>query len=188
MFGRASDISSEVSPSVKSNTKRIYLSFLSASCMDARNGMPCNPSATESSHSFILSSTHASIPSSLAGYFSGCALVAVGHPFDLVKVRLQNDGGTRFKGVLDCVRQTYVREGIHGFYKGMASPLFATGFLNSILFGLQGMTVEQLRKWNGPEGRKTATVYETMLAGAITGGMIATIATPMEGLFVCLCV
>ena len=72
----------------------------------------------------------------LAGYASGICLVLVGHPFDTVKVRLQTDGTgahRRFKGVLDCVRQTVRSEGIRGFYKGMGAPLLMTGTVNCLV-------------------------------------------------------
>jgi len=42
------------------------------------------------------------------------------HPFDLTKVRLQAqvlDDTARFNGPLDCLRQTYVKEGFRGLYR-----------------------------------------------------------------------
>lgn len=42
------------------------------------------------------------------------------HPFDLTKVRLQSqvlDSEARFNGPLDCLMQTFRKEGIRGLYR-----------------------------------------------------------------------
>lgn len=42
------------------------------------------------------------------------------HPFDLTKVRLQSqvlDATARFSGPLDCLRQTWRKEGVRGLYR-----------------------------------------------------------------------
>ena len=42
------------------------------------------------------------------------------HPFDLTKVRLQSqvlDHTARFSGPLDCLTQTWKKEGIRGLYR-----------------------------------------------------------------------
>ena len=75
----------------------------------------------------------------IAGYAAGMALVAAGHPFDTVKVRLQTSNA--FTGPIDCLRRTIAKEGFLGLYKGVSAPLFLTGVINSIMFGLNGMIV-----------------------------------------------
>lgn len=42
------------------------------------------------------------------------------HPFDLTKVRLQSqvlDATARFSGPIDCLKQTFMKEGIRGLYR-----------------------------------------------------------------------
>jgi hypothetical protein len=42
-----------------------------------------------------------------AGIASGATKLAVGHPFDTVKVRMQTQGAHgRFKGPMDCLKKT----------------------------------------------------------------------------------
>jgi ornithine carrier protein len=46
----------------------------------------------------------------------------VEHPFDLTKVRLQTQvldgpGAARFDGPLDCLKQTWTKEGVRGLYR-----------------------------------------------------------------------
>ena len=105
-----------------------------------------------------------------------------GHPFDTVKVRLQAEGtGGRFSGPMNCLKMTIRREGMLGLYKGVTPPLFATGVVNSCLFGLQGLTVHNLKKLNGREGQ-TTTISEIAGSAVFTGFLISFLVTPMEGI------
>ena len=47
-----------------------------------------------------------------AGGVGGVCAVLVGHPFDLVKVRLQTSERGVYSGALDVVRKTVAREGL----------------------------------------------------------------------------
>ncbi|KAI0143888.1 mitochondrial carrier [Hypoxylon sp. NC0597] len=71
----------------------------------------------------------------VAGVFSGIAKLAVGHPFDTVKVRLQTTDSTRFSGPLQCVLQTIRNEGVRGLYKGATPPLVGWMFMDSVMLG-----------------------------------------------------
>jgi len=115
----------------------------------------------------------------IGGYFSGVALVFVGHPFDTIKVRLQTEGRSgRFSGPLDCLAQTIRKEGVIGLYKGMSPPLVMTGVVNFFLFGIQAMCVDVVRGANlvGPN-----SVRQNMLAATMSGAVISLLVTPMEG-------
>ncbi|KAI7895912.1 uncharacterized protein EV154DRAFT_412426 [Mucor mucedo] len=78
---------------------------------------------------------------------SGITKLAVGHPFDTVKIRMQTttkaDG--RFKGPLDCFLKTVRQEGPRALYKGATPPLVH----NNGVFGLwQGLLPTMLfRSW-----------------------------------------
>ena len=51
------------------------------------------------------------VRSLVAGGVGGVCAVVTGHPFDLVKVRLQTAEKGVYKGALDVVRTTIAREG-----------------------------------------------------------------------------
>ena len=71
----------------------------------------------------------------VAGVASGIAKCTVGHPFDTIKVRLQTSEKSHFQGPIDCCLQTFRREGIRGFYKGMTPPLFGWMASDSVMLG-----------------------------------------------------
>ncbi|KAJ5231909.1 Mitochondrial substrate/solute carrier [Penicillium citrinum] len=59
-----------------------------------------------------------------AGAAGGLCAVVVGHPFDLVKVRLQTAEKGVYSGAMDVVRKTVAREGlVRGMYAGVSAPL-----------------------------------------------------------------
>ena len=59
-----------------------------------------------------------------AGGFGGICAVVVGHPFDLVKVRLQTAEAGVYKGAVDVVKQSIARDGLRrGLYAGVSAPL-----------------------------------------------------------------
>ena len=60
----------------------------------------------------------------VAGGVGGVCAVVVGHPFDLVKVRLQTAEKGVYTGAIDVVRKTIAREGpVRGLYAGVSAPL-----------------------------------------------------------------
>jgi solute carrier family 25 carnitine/acylcarnitine transporter 20/29 len=59
-----------------------------------------------------------------AGGFGGVCAVIVGHPFDLVKVRLQTAERGVYSSALDVVRKSIARDGLRrGLYAGVSAPL-----------------------------------------------------------------
>lgn len=59
-----------------------------------------------------------------AGGFGGVCAVVVGHPFDLVKVRLQTAEAGVYKGAIDVVKRSVARDGLRrGLYAGVSAPL-----------------------------------------------------------------
>jgi solute carrier family 25 carnitine/acylcarnitine transporter 20/29 len=59
-----------------------------------------------------------------AGGFGGICAVVVGHPFDLVKVRLQTAERGVYSSALDVVRRSVARDGLRrGLYAGVSAPL-----------------------------------------------------------------
>lgn len=58
------------------------------------------------------SQTLTQIRSFVAGGVGGVCAVVVGHPFDLVKVRMQTAEKGVYSGAIDVVRKTVAREGL----------------------------------------------------------------------------
>jgi solute carrier family 25 carnitine/acylcarnitine transporter 20/29 len=60
----------------------------------------------------------------VAGGFGGVCAVIVGHPFDLVKVRLQTAERGVYSGAFDVVRKGIAKDGLRrGLYAGVSAPL-----------------------------------------------------------------
>jgi solute carrier family 25 carnitine/acylcarnitine transporter 20/29 len=71
-----------------------------------------------------------------AGYIGGCAQCLAGQPFDIVKVRLQNQSAANpvYSSTFDAFKQIGAQEGLAGFYKGTIAPLIGNAFMCSALF------------------------------------------------------
>jgi len=116
----------------------------------------------------------------IAGSASGVALILTGHAFDTIKVRLQTDGmNGRFKGPIHCLMVTLKDEGIRGLYKGATPPMVATGFINSVMFGLMGICKKH---WQKGDPNLQPTIPQVMICGTTTGAMLSVIVTPIEGI------
>ncbi|CBY01893.1 hypothetical protein IAQ61_006490 [Plenodomus lingam] len=72
----------------------------------------------------------------LAGGVGGVCAVVVGHPFDLVKVRMQTAEKGVYSGAMDVVKKTIAKEGLaRGLYAGVSAPLVGvTPMCRSIQF------------------------------------------------------
>ena len=75
----------------------------------------------------------------------------------------------------ETIRKTYYEHGIRGFYYGMTPPLLATGFINTLLWGMQFNLVELIT----PKGQLSNTKH-VMQAAVISGLAISIVVTPME--------
>lgn len=74
------------------------------------------------------------IKSFAAGGFGGICAVLVGHPFDLIKVRLQTAPKGTYNGAIDAVKQTIAKDGARGLYRGVAAPLIGVTPMFAISF------------------------------------------------------
>lgn len=68
----------------------------------------------------------------VAGTASGLTKLAVGHPFDTVKVRMQC---APTAGVIACIRDIVRNESLLGMYKGCTPPAIGWMFTDAILLG-----------------------------------------------------
>lgn len=113
----------------------------------------------------------------LAGSVGGAAQVFVGHPLDTIKVKLQSQvSGKQFSGGWDAMKQTFLKEGVRGYYRGLGPPLATVAAFNAVLFSARGLTEHLLRH---PDG-SPLTVWDQTLAGAGAGLAVSFLATPTE--------
>ncbi|KAI9470656.1 MAG: hypothetical protein EXX96DRAFT_490893, partial [Benjaminiella poitrasii] len=113
---------------------------------------------------------------------SGITKLAVGHPFDTIKIRMQttNRSDGKFKGPLDCLLKTVRQEGPTALYKGATPPLVR----NNGIFALwQGLTPTMLFRswffvfWSSYEAFTRELKKTNLKEGTITfvaGGLSAT--------------
>lgn len=95
----------------------------SNSSLPTPKDLPSTPEIKEKAKEKV-GSTLQSLRSFAAGGVGGICAVLVGHPFDLVKVRLQTAEKGVYTGAIDVVKKTVAREGMaRGLYAGVSAPL-----------------------------------------------------------------
>lgn len=110
----------------------------------------------------------------IAGGFGGVLCVLVGHPFDTIKVRLQTD--VKARTTLQCAKDTFRRDGITGFYRGMTAPLctvvpiFAISFMG---FNMGKTIVSNLTDTNEQDFKTPHTIGAGMFSGVLTTVIMA---------------
>lgn len=86
--------------------------------------IPENKAELKADAKVAASTASAQIRSLAAGGFGGVCAVIVGHPFDLVKVRLQTSEKGVYSSAIDVVRKSIARDGLRrGLYAGVSAPL-----------------------------------------------------------------
>ena len=116
----------------------------------------------------------------LAGTCAGVMSIIVCHPLDTIRVRLQTTTATRFTGVADVVRQTAAREGVLGFYKGMATPLVSQGVQKATMFFAFGGAKRRLAPLFAMPAAGPPPLPFIAVCGAIAGAANACVAAPIE--------
>ncbi|GAA5916375.1 hypothetical protein JCM8208_003415 [Rhodotorula glutinis] len=134
-----------------------------------------------------------------AGTASGVTKLIVGHPFDVVKVRMQCSPPGTYAGPLACLMQTIRAEGPRALYKGATPPLIGWTISDSMLMG----SLHQYRliiaraetgDWSGwrDDGKGKSKEGESkslqlslpghFLAGLLAGQTVCFVACPTEHL------
>ncbi|WFD35114.1 carnitine transporter [Malassezia cuniculi] len=136
--------------------------------------------ASETVADIAQNSAGSAIKSFISGGFGGVCAILVGHPFDLIKTRLQTAPPGTYKGAFDVIGKTVKADGIKGLYRGMGPPLigvtpiFALSFFSydlgkQIVYGLT------------PERKDPAlTLGELAFAGFFSAVPTTLVAGPAE--------
>jgi solute carrier family 25 carnitine/acylcarnitine transporter 20/29 len=109
----------------------------------------------------LTSSNPSILESLLAGAAGGISLVLVGHPFDLVKVRVQTSRA--FSSSAEAFKTLLSREGLSGVYRGVTAPLLGVAPIFAINI------------WGYDQGRRIARqiVKEEWKVAALGGAFAA---------------
>lgn len=108
------------------------------------------------------------VKSFASGGFGGICAVLTGHPFDLVKVRLQTGV---FNSTSECIKKTLATDGLKGFYRGVLPPLLGVTPMFAVSF------------WGYDVGKKIVTSYtgrkaeDFTIADISTAGFLSAIPT-----------
>lgn len=134
-----------------------------------------------------------SIKSFLAGGVGGVSAVVVGHPFDLIKVRMQaaSSASNGSSGsVFGALRSTARREGIRGLYRGVSAPLVASSPVYALSFWGYDFGQTIVRKcrtattnttnYEYNDGASTLSIPEIMVAGGFSAIPMMVVIIPTE--------
>lgn len=84
-------------------------------------------------------------------------------------------GKLQFSGAIDCFKQTFKKDGLLGFYRGLLSPVYGAMLENAALF----LAFEQVRRFVTHDGTPFSMPY-VALAGASAGLGTTVVLTPVE--------
>ncbi|KAG8528152.1 uncharacterized protein KY384_007068 [Bacidia gigantensis] len=142
------------------------------------------PSASEVKNEVVEASKEAasSIRSLVAGGVGGVCAVVVGHPFDLVKVRMQTAEKGVYNGALDVVRKTFAREGIRrGLYAGVSAPLVGVTPMFAVSFWGYDVGQKLVRSFSPQTASNTTfSISQIAAAGFFSAVPMTLITAPFE--------
>ncbi|KAJ6631132.1 mitochondrial carrier [Mycena sp. CBHHK59/15] len=136
-------------------------------------------------------SLRATVKEIVIGSFAGVVSEVIEYPADLAKVRLQaqlltppTDESKRFKGPVDCLKQTWKNEGFRGLYRGLPAPVAGSMVETAALFLSYSYFQNLIRKYvsePSQSGRPPQlTIPQLGFAAAGAGFVTSFILTPIE--------
>ncbi|RDW79508.1 mitochondrial carrier-4 [Coleophoma cylindrospora] len=122
----------------------------------------------------------AGLRSLAAGGFGGVCAVIVGHPFDLVKVRLQTAEKGVYTGALDVVRKGIARDGLRkGLYAGVSAPLVGVTPMFAVSFWGYDVGKSLVKRFSTVENNQLS-VAQVSAAGFFSAIPMTAITAPFE--------
>jgi len=114
----------------------------------------------------------------LSGGFGGMCLVMAGHPFDLIKVRLQTSD--QYTGIRECVTKTVGQDGIRGLYRGMTAPLIGVTPIFAICFWGYDQGQRIVRSVSGMAPTDELSLVQVGIAGGYSALPTTLVMVPAE--------
>ncbi|KAI1208473.1 mitochondrial carrier [Annulohypoxylon truncatum] len=122
-----------------------------------------------------------SIRSFAAGGFGGVCAVIVGHPFDLVKVRLQTADKGVYSSAIDVVRKSVARDGLRrGLYAGVSAPLVGVTPMFAVSFWGYDVGQRIVTSLSSPSPSGTLSIAQISTAGFLSAIPMTAITAPFE--------
>ncbi|WFD31950.1 carnitine transporter [Malassezia sp. CBS 17886] len=121
-----------------------------------------------------------SVKSFLSGGFGGVCAILVGHPFDLVKTRLQTASPGTYTGSLDVIKKTVKADGIAGLYRGMGPPLIGVTPIFAISFWSYDLGKKLVYAGTPHRKTKELSLGELAFAGFFSAIPTVLVAGPAE--------
>mmetsp|Transcript_20874 Transcript_20874/g.26613 ORF Transcript_20874/g.26613 Transcript_20874/m.26613 type:complete len:287 (-) Transcript_20874:417-1277(-) len=116
-----------------------------------------------------------------SGGIGGAIGIVVTQPIDTIRVRLQTQNKkNNIRGVATSILRN---EGVRGLYKGVASPIVTTGFMNAVLFFSYESAASYVRRKNQNQtGDNNAqlTLQQVAFCGLVSGIPSSCINSPTE--------
>lgn len=122
----------------------------------------------------------AGLRSLVAGGFGGVCAVVVGHPFDLVKVRLQTAERGVYTGAFDVLKKGIARDGLRrGLYAGVSAPLVGVTPMFAVSFWGYDLGKNLVRSVSTVENNQLS-VAQVSAAGFFSAIPMTAITAPFE--------
>ncbi|RFU27025.1 hypothetical protein B7463_g9306, partial [Scytalidium lignicola] len=122
----------------------------------------------------------AGLRSLAAGGFGGICAVIVGHPFDLVKVRLQTAERGVYSSAIDVVKKSVAKDGLsRGLYAGVSAPLVGVTPMFAVSFWGYDVGKNLVRRFSTVENNQLS-VAQVSAAGFFSAIPMTVITAPFE--------
>ena len=117
------------------------------------------------------------IKSFLSGGIGGICAVLVGHPLDLIKVRMQTGTSGSSGSVFGMLGKIFRNEGVRGLYRGVSAPLVATSPMYAMSFWGYDMGKRGVNWWEVEVLKKPPIQEFSIGQVCVAGGLSALPAT-----------
>lgn len=116
-----------------------------------------------------------------AGVLYGLTSVAVGHPLDTIKTKMQAQKGFEKISMTKSFMEVLRTQGVRGLYRGSIPPLMGSGIYRSLQFSSFEMVYTYCENtWASRTISGTGLQYRVIIGGAAAAFVRATIETPLD--------
>lgn len=144
---------------------------------------PASPKVEEGTSSSAVeaeANSESAIKSFISGGVGGACCVLVGHPLDLVKVRMQTGAAASSSSVFGMLSNTMRKEGVRGLYRGVSAPLTAVSPMFAVSFWSYDIGQRMVKSYgqrNLTAEERTMQPYSLSMAEICVAGAVSAIPT-----------